>query len=50
MSLLIIWHLEMYGCMHSTVTTDTLVLKHQAISICSADHISIARDQFQTKM
>ena len=29
--------LEMYGCVLSTVVTDALVLKHQAISIYSAD-------------
>ena len=40
--------LEMHGCKFSTVATDALVLKHQAISIHSADQISIAVDQFQT--
>ena len=29
--------LEMHGCMLSTVATDALVLKHQVISIHSAD-------------
>ena len=30
-------HLETYGCTLSTVATDALVLKHQVISIHSAD-------------
>ena len=30
-------HRETYGCIVSTVATDTLVLKHQAISIHNAD-------------
>ena len=34
----------------STVATDALVLKHQAISACNADQIFIASDQFQTKI
>ena len=29
--------LETYGCLLSTVATDALVLKHQGISIHSAD-------------
>ena len=29
--------LEMHGCIFSTVATDALVLKHQAISIYIAD-------------
>ena len=29
--------LEMHGCLFSTVATDALVLKHQAISIHSVD-------------
>ena len=29
--------LEMHGCVVSTVTADTLVLKHQTISIRNAD-------------
>ena len=33
--------LEMHGCWRSTVATDDLVLKHQAISIHSADYISM---------
>ena len=39
----------MHGCIISTVATDALVLKHQSISIHSADQISIALDQFQIK-
>ena len=39
--------LEMHGCILSTVATDVLVLKHQAISIHSADLMSIALDPFQ---
>ena len=30
-------HQEMHGCVVSTVATDALVLKHQAISIHNAD-------------
>ena len=30
-------HRETHGCVVSTVATDTLVLKHQAISIHNAD-------------
>ena len=30
-------HLETHGCIVSTVATDALVLKHQAISIPSTD-------------
>ena len=30
-------HREMHGCIVSTVATDALVLKHQAISILSTD-------------
>ena len=30
-------HQEMHGCVVSTVATDALVLKHQAISILSTD-------------
>ena len=37
-----------YGCVLSTVATDTLVPRHQAISIHSANQIYIAVDQFQT--
>ena len=34
----------------TTVATDALVLKHQAISIHSADYIFIVLDQFHTKI
>ena len=37
--------LEMHGCIISTVATDALVLKHQAISIHGADGVSVALDQ-----
>ena len=30
-------HREMHGCIVSTVATDAMVLKHQAISIHNAD-------------
>ena len=40
---------ETHGCILTTVATDALVLKHQAISIHIGDQISIAFDQFQTK-
>ena len=36
----------MHGYILSTVATDILVLKHQAISIHSATQISLAMDQF----
>ena len=39
----------MHWCILSTVATDALVLKHQAISIYSADEISIALDWLQKK-
>ena len=42
--------LEMHGYIFSTVATDVLVLKHQAISIHSAEQISIVLDQIQTKI
>ena len=41
---------EMHGCPLSTVATDALVLKHQAISIHSIDWIFIALDQFHTEI
>ena len=41
--------LETHECVLSTVPTDVLVLKYQDLSIHSADQISIALDQFQTK-
>ena len=39
----------MHGCIISTVATDGLVLKYQAISIQSADLEFIALDQIHTK-
>ena len=39
-------HRETHGCVVSTVATDALVLKHQAISIHSTDWIFITLDQF----
>ena len=36
-SALTLKHWEIHGCIVSTVATDTLVLKHQAISIRNAD-------------
>ena len=43
-------HLEMHGCVVSTVATDALVLKHQAISIHNADLTFIVLDQFHIKL
>ena len=40
-TVLVLKQLEMYGCIFSTVATDALLWKHQAISIQSADQISI---------
>ena len=37
---------ETHGCVVSTVATDALVLKHQAISIHNADQTFIVLDQF----
>ena len=37
--------LESHGCILSTVATDGLVLKHQAISMHSADQIFFVLDQ-----
>ena len=39
-------HREMHGCVVSTVATDALVLKHQAISIHNADLTFIILGQF----
>ena len=36
-------------CVLTTVATDALVLKHQAISICSAGQILFVLDQFHTE-
>ena len=37
LNVLILKHRETHGCLVSTVATDALVLKHQAISILSTD-------------
>ena len=42
-------HRETHGCVVSTVATDALVLKHQAISIHNADLTLIVLDQFHIK-
>ena len=42
--------LETHGCILSTVATDALVLKHQAISIYNADKIIAVLDQFHTEI
>ena len=42
--------LEMHGCILSTVATDALVLKQLAISIHSADLMSIVMDMFKKKI
>ena len=42
-------HRETHGCIVSTVATDTLVLKHQAISIHNADQPFFILDQFHIK-
>ena len=42
--------LEIHGCVFSTVDPDILVLKHQAISIHSADYIFIVLDHFYREM
>ena len=41
--------MEMPRCILSTVASDVLVLKHQAISIHSADQMYIAFNQFHEK-
>ena len=41
---------EMHECIFSTVATDALVLKHQAISIHSADYIFIVMDQLHNQI
>ena len=43
-------HREMHGCVVSTVATDALVLKHQAISILSPDLTFNLLDQFHKKI
>ena len=42
--------LESHGCLISTVATDALGPKHQAISIHSADLVSIVLPKIRTKM
>ena len=43
-------YLEMHGRVLSTVVTDALVLKHQVISIHSADQLCIVYEQFHRNM
>ena len=43
-------HQETHGYVVSTVATDALVLKHQAISIHNADLTFIVLDQFHIKI
>ena len=43
-------HRETHGCVVSTVATDTLVLKHQAISIHSANQTFNVLDQFHIRI
>ena len=43
-------HRETHGFVVSTVATDTLVLKHQVISVLNADWTLIALDQFHLKV
>ena len=42
--------LEIHGYILSSVATDALVLKHQAISTHSTDKIVILLDRFHTKI
>ena len=42
--------LATHGCVHSTLATDALVLKYQAISIHTADYIFIILDKFHAKV
>ena len=48
-SVLTLKHLETHGRIVSFVATNALVLKHQAISIPSADYTIIVWDQFYMK-
>ena len=41
--------LETHGCVTSTVATDALVLKHQAISIYNAGSMQIVFGKFHAK-
>ena len=43
--ILTIKHREMHGCVVSTVATDALAVKHQAISIHNADQTFTVLDQ-----
>ena len=49
-SVLTLKHRETHGCVVSIVATDALVLKHQAISILSADQTFIVLDQFHMEI
>ena len=49
-SLLTLNQRETHGCVVSTVATDALLLKHQAISIHNADLTFIVLDQFHIKI
>ena len=42
--------MEMQGCILSTVATDALVLKHQAIGIHTADKIFIVSEWFHREI
>ena len=42
--------LEIHGCIFSIVATDALGLKHQAISIYTADRIFIVLDWYYTEI
>ena len=42
-------HMEMHGCILSTVVDDALVPKHQTICTHSADQIYIAFNKFYKK-
>ena len=42
--------LEIHGCILSTTATDTLVLKHRAISTQSAENIVIVLDRIHTEI
>ena len=41
--------LEMHGFVHSTVATDALVRKHQAVSFQPADYTCILLNEFRSK-
>ena len=50
MIMLTLKHRETHGCVVSTVATDALVLKHQAISILRTDYTFNLLDQFHMKI